>query len=256
MWTYRTGGSSPSPSTLPWRWSDATTTQPRRPTRGSSSTWDDQAWWNVLSLWYATAGKDMVPLRLDLTRYKWCWSNLESTSGSLASWKRGPHTVRNRDSYLLIDNNYCENTCRYDADYNHGPTLRKGHSAHWAVIHGVVIPSVPVSLLGSALSEEGNDSDPDFRVLNPNKLSASMNIILSTKTPCTTSSLSCVIAHHGKSMRPAVWNFHDLMASNQNLVQVSQKIAASPAGSYIFGDIETELCSKLVLLQKSSDTLC
>lgn len=29
--------------------------------------------------------------------------------------------------------------CSYDADHNHSPCCKKGHSAHWAVISGVVV---------------------------------------------------------------------------------------------------------------------
>jgi hypothetical protein len=120
--------------------------------------------------------------------------------------------------------------------------LRKGHAAHWAVIHGIVI-----SGSGSGIDDLQEEGDKKVKVIDPSKQSTSQ---YATKLFNESNSLLYVIAHHGKSLRPAVWKFNDLMKSNQNLYEISPKIIAS-SESYVLRDIKKDLCSKIVLLEKT-----
>ncbi|CAH0400366.1 unnamed protein product [Chilo suppressalis] len=75
----------------------------------------------------------------------------------------------------------------YDADCNHSPCLKNGHTAHWALICGIIITED---------AGEFYDSYPE-------------NIY--------------VISRHGKSRFLAAWNIQDLAKSNRNLWEFSPK---------------------------------
>ncbi|XP_013193695.2 actin maturation protease [Amyelois transitella] len=74
----------------------------------------------------------------------------------------------------------------YDADFNHSPCLKKGHTAHWALVCGVIIINDP----GEAYE------DPE-------------NVY--------------VLCKHGKSRYLAAWKLAALDASNKNLMEFSPK---------------------------------
>lgn len=76
---------------------------------------------------------------------------------------------------------------RYDADRNHSPCMKKGHSAHWAIITGILIAEV----------FESKKQKYDFR-----------NVY--------------VTARHGKSSNLAIWKLQDLEDSNRNLDEMSE----------------------------------
>ncbi|XP_041969016.1 UPF0692 protein CG33108 [Aricia agestis] len=76
----------------------------------------------------------------------------------------------------------------YDADCNHAPCERKGHTAHWALICGVIIVS--------EVSEGEYTSDPN-------------NVY--------------VLSRHGKSKYLSAWKLDALAKSNQNLWEFSPK---------------------------------
>ncbi|KAG6442505.1 hypothetical protein O3G_MSEX002401 [Manduca sexta] len=78
----------------------------------------------------------------------------------------------------------------YDADCNHSPCLRNGHTAHWALICGVIIVDDP---------GDTYESDP-------------RNVY--------------VLCKHGKSKYLTVWNLADLERSNKNLMEFSPKKGA------------------------------
>ncbi|XP_026763564.2 UPF0692 protein CG33108 [Galleria mellonella] len=71
----------------------------------------------------------------------------------------------------------------YDADFNHSPCLKLGHTAHWALVCGVIIVNNP-----------GNTYDSD-------------NVY--------------VLCKQGKSRHLAIWKLYDLDQSNKNLVEFS-----------------------------------
>ncbi|XP_014365045.2 UPF0692 protein CG33108 [Papilio machaon] len=77
----------------------------------------------------------------------------------------------------------------YDADYNHSPCLRQGHTAHWALVCGIIIIKNP----GDTYM-----SDPS-------------NIY--------------VLCRHGKSKLVAAWTLDDLYKSNMNLWEFCPKKA-------------------------------
>ncbi|XP_034833815.1 actin maturation protease [Maniola hyperantus] len=75
----------------------------------------------------------------------------------------------------------------YDADFNHSPCQRRGHTAHWALVCGIVVVSDP----------GGN------YISNPNNV--------------------YVLCRHGKSRFLAAWTLDELDKSNKNLWEFSPK---------------------------------
>ncbi|CAG9565185.1 unnamed protein product [Danaus chrysippus] len=81
---------------------------------------------------------------------------------------------------LLNDNSY-------DADFNHAPCLRNGHTAHWALVCGIIIVSEP----------------SDSYISDPNNV--------------------YVLCKHGKSRYLTAWSLSVLDKSNKNLWEFSPK---------------------------------
>lgn len=155
----------------------------------------------------------------------------------------------------------------YDADHNHTPSLRKGHAAHWAVIHGLV-NYVSSSQLSSIVHPSNNAtaSSPPFQVLH-----SSPNLVILKPSAAATnfsganaqneitlnfladqfmcSKTTHVISHQGKSFHTALWKYADLLESNNNLKEVAPKILANPHEFILFEGIEEGLCSQILLLQ-------
>ncbi|CAB3248650.1 unnamed protein product [Arctia plantaginis] len=77
----------------------------------------------------------------------------------------------------------------YDADCNHAPCLRTGHTAHWTLVCGVIV-----------VEETANYEDDPKNVY--------------------------VLCKHGKSRYLAIWNLFDLAKSNNNLWEFSPKKGA------------------------------
>lgn len=129
----------------------------------------------------------------------------------------------------------------YDADCNHEPCCKKGHTAHWAVITGFCI------------------------VLNDNKyeslITCKKDINLSHLYHWSSTSFPFdeldslnkneifVFARQGKSKRVHIWNFDQLCQSNKNLSEFSIKHIAS---DFILpkNGIQNELSNNAVLLSK------
>lgn len=84
----------------------------------------------------------------------------------------------------------------YDCDKNHSPCLKKGHSAHWAIVNGILTRKI------SKKSQEMYDLDNTY-----------------------------VTAKHGKSLHLAVWKLRALEESNGNLCEVSKERIEE--GSYV-----------------------
>ncbi|CAL8144402.1 unnamed protein product [Orchesella dallaii] len=133
----------------------------------------------------------------------------------------------------------------YDADYNHSPSQRKGHAAHWAVIHGLAtcISSSNLNLVTKNSGFEILLSSPELTIVQPIQQNQDKNITELFKT----SSLH-VIAHQGKSYRIGLWKYNDLVESNQNLKEMAPKLLNNPS-EFVFGDIVHGLCSKVLLLK-------
>lgn len=146
---------------------------------------------------------------------------------------------------------------RYDADYNHIPSLRKGHAAHWAVIHGILC-TVPYQKLSSILSmplinssfQILESSHPLF-ILKPNAPVENTRItVVDHKiiTDLFTSENSYVVSHQGKSFRTGLWKYIMMIESNRNLKEIAPKIAENKEDYILHDGIEQGLCSKLLLL--------
>lgn len=76
---------------------------------------------------------------------------------------------------------------RYDANCNHAPCLRRGHTAHWALVSGIIIVNDPKN----------------------NLLADPKNIY--------------ILCKHGKSKYLAIWALAQLDSSNKNLVELNPK---------------------------------
>ncbi|KAL4710214.1 hypothetical protein ACJJTC_005387 [Scirpophaga incertulas] len=103
----------------------------------------------------------------------------------------------------------------YDADFNHSPCLKKGHTAHWAIVCGILIVDDP-----------------------SNSHESSNNIY--------------VLCKHGKSKYLAAWTLKDLSESNSNLWEFSPKKLAEGL-TYVIpeGDIggENGLRNQFLILE-------
>lgn len=75
----------------------------------------------------------------------------------------------------------------YDADFNHSPCLRHGHTAHWALVCGILVINDP----------------GDNYIADPTN--------------------TYVLCRHGKSRYLAAWTLNDLDKSNKNLWEFSPK---------------------------------
>lgn len=86
----------------------------------------------------------------------------------------------------------------YDADCNHSPCLRNGHTAHWALICGILIENPTESF-----------------ELDANNI--------------------YVLCKHGKSKYLAIWKLADLDSSNKNLKEFSPK-KGTDGSTYVLPD--------------------
>ncbi|CAF4797867.1 unnamed protein product [Pieris macdunnoughi] len=75
----------------------------------------------------------------------------------------------------------------YDADCNHSPCLRNGHTAHWALVCGIIII----------------DDPNGYYLSDPNNI--------------------YIFCRHGKSKYLAMWRLADLDSSNKNLNEFNPK---------------------------------
>ena len=123
----------------------------------------------------------------------------------------------------------------YDADRNHGPCLRRGHGAHWAVIFGFLIKTNEFSL----------ESTPKYHLKgNVYQLDCSLK--------CSLQNISkqdiYLFAKQGKSKRVAIWNYSKLEESNLNLMEVDPK--RNNENEYVLPVDRklTNLCGKIVVL--------
>ena len=102
----------------------------------------------------------------------------------------------------------------YDSDRDHGPCLRRGHSAHWAIIVGfvVVVRQPP----------EGSTKDVTFPCQHWLECSSpdlpKMGDILQESL--------LLLAYHGKSRHLGLWRYEDLRNSCGNLAEVGPKRAS------------------------------
>ncbi|XP_067119844.1 actin maturation protease [Centruroides vittatus] len=126
----------------------------------------------------------------------------------------------------------------YDADSNHEPCCKKGHTAHWAVITGFCI--VINENQCESLKPCSKDTDSSHII---HWKSNSFPFDIDENTPIF------VFARQGKSNRVQIWNFDQLCKSNKNLSEFSVKHVAS---DFILpkNGIQNELSNHAVLLNK------
>ncbi|XP_063957820.1 actin maturation protease-like isoform X1 [Lytechinus pictus] len=128
----------------------------------------------------------------------------------------------------------------YDKDFNHEPTTRKGHSAHWAVLTGfvLVLPedvNVPPCCHGDNISSNITYTPPwsdDMMAILPHLISRA--------------SLVFVFARQGKSRLLGAWQYDILARSNRNLIEYDPTLE----GEYVFHEegLAAGLADKAILL--------
>jgi hypothetical protein len=135
----------------------------------------------------------------------------------------------------------------YDADFNHGPAERKGHAAHWAVVHGI-------------LGAFGKD-DWSMNFGNEETISCEFgSITISSPANITQKGRrdvkelffnenTFVICHQGKSTHTGIWRLEDLLRSNHNLREIAPKLLIE-RDSMILCDIETGLRNQAIMIKK------
>lgn len=126
----------------------------------------------------------------------------------------------------------------YDCDANHTPTLRNGKRAHWAVILGFLLASRDLN--GHQTQQPIHLTPP----LSPDQLSY-------VRSCCSTHDLF-LYARQGKSRFLQLWRFEDLCDSNENLLQVSDKLNSTSHVLPENGDLSHSLADQLLLIEPVS----
>ncbi|VDM98381.1 unnamed protein product [Thelazia callipaeda] len=104
---------------------------------------------------------------------------------NLPSATQMEHLIQ-ESAYLLIP---------YDCDKNHEPSFFAGHSAHWCVVVGFFCP-----------------------------VSGMVTTTWNTMTDHICSKDTLVFCVHGKSRHLAVWNYSQLIASNLNIREATNRV--------------------------------
>ncbi|XP_074661064.1 actin maturation protease-like [Tubulanus polymorphus] len=113
----------------------------------------------------------------------------------------------------------------YDSDGNHEPCFKKGHKAHWAVLTGMVLVFNKSDYSAASIHELHYHQDEMLPNVFHAEISKDMNYdekrfaLMDYKR-----SDIYVYAKHGKSKYLDLWNYEQLAASNNNLVEVSGEI--------------------------------
>ncbi|XP_035230430.1 UPF0692 protein C19orf54 homolog [Stegodyphus dumicola] len=107
----------------------------------------------------------------------------------------------------------------YDSDKNHFPCSNKGHSAHWAVITGLCFSvSEKLDLHSLPYVQKFNDF-PELSLI----ISKNGSYV---KTLLDYAERIFVYARQGKSKHLAAWDLNELLASNNNLFEVTKKYSS------------------------------
>lgn len=111
----------------------------------------------------------------------------------------------------------------YDSDGNYEPCLKRGRSAHWAVLHGfcAAVPRATATEVAGHLHADPHH-ERLHHVMPEQQLPPGY-----TEELVASSSNAFVYARQGKSRRYGLWNLEALLASNRNLIEVTTKHDAS-----------------------------
>ena len=122
----------------------------------------------------------------------------------------------------------------YDCDANHAPAVRNGKRAHWATILGFAM-----------LSHDPNaDRKQPVHYVTP----VSSDQLSHIQSCCSTHNLF-LYARQGKSKFMQLWNFDDLCDSNENLLQVSDKLNSISHVLPEGGDLSESLADQFILIE-------
>ena len=119
----------------------------------------------------------------------------------------------------------------YDMDGNFAPCERRGHRAHWCVLHG---PYLFCFAFGPFLCAGAGDINwlSIGIIIPPN--SSTIPHLDQNELQLQTSGIN-VIATHGKSVRTNVWPLDELVRSNKNLVEVRPGLCQKKHMIPVFG---------------------
>uniref|UniRef100_A0A023GFC5 Actin maturation protease n=1 Tax=Amblyomma triste TaxID=251400 RepID=A0A023GFC5_AMBTT len=110
----------------------------------------------------------------------------------------------------------------YDSDGNFEPCLKRGRTAHWAVLHGICLVLRPSSLKGGleCLSQLDLQCQKILHVGNSTPEEAITEFV---KLAGSRDAVVYVYASQGKSRHAALWELDILLDSNENLADFTQK---------------------------------
>jgi len=141
----------------------------------------------------------------------------------------------------------------YDTDANHEPSLRKGHSAHWALILGFCLV---IRNSEQCLNEEGkgysawnaDKGNPGLAHLPQNGALPHSVLTLIEEGAYVKAFL---YGKQGKSMHLKLWDFEAVCRSNENLVEMDSKRDQS---QFVLpeGGVERGLCNQTVFIWPNS----
>lgn len=116
----------------------------------------------------------------------------------------------------------------YDSDGNFEPCLKSGHTAHWAVLHGICLVVKSSCLLAAPLEsllEPDSECTRMFRIKDgvPEvRLTEVAQLALSADTAAV-----FVCGSQGKSRHVGLWDLDVLLDSNRNLAYIGPRHDAS-----------------------------
>ncbi|KAG1665354.1 UPF0692 protein C19orf54 [Nymphon striatum] len=148
------------------------------------------------------------------------------------------HILLNK-GVILVPLNKC---LRYDQDGNYEPCLRKGHSAHWGVILGVIC-QLPSKEALDNLQISYDTTDLGFhKIISANENAVTK--ICELHDPEDT----WFLCMQGKSKYMAAWHYPALLSSNDNLIEIVQHLKYKVEFILPDGSIEAGLRGKCLLI--------
>ncbi|XP_013785096.1 UPF0692 protein C19orf54 homolog [Limulus polyphemus] len=135
----------------------------------------------------------------------------------------------------------------YDADGNHEPCCKNGHSAHWGILTGFCFTNHTNQIDISSFKMD--DNIPKLYHARKGQ------ILVDNLQTLSTSERIFVYGHQGKSKYLGVWQYKRLCESNRNLNKVAPKHQVEGQFNLPVGGIEEGLCNKIVVLTPESREL-
>jgi len=143
----------------------------------------------------------------------------------------------------------------YDADFNHGPTERRGgHASHWALLLGITLflSAAQLESIEDQTQNRKSSQKNSVLFLDSGNVHKKVEETITKFIDILPEERIYVTARQGKSKHIGLWNYAKLMRSNQNLRETGPKITQNPR-EFVIHPIETELCNQLIILNCKSE---